>query len=98
MDHLYLHDLPVLPLLCSLSRITTRKYAQRFTDPLLRAFFAGGEMGGLSAIALILSLAWMGLGDAKYVTGGAQAIIRLIEEQLVRLGGGCALEPGWSAS
>jgi phytoene dehydrogenase-like protein len=44
-------------------------------------------MGGLSAIALILSLAWMGSGDAKYVIGGAQAIIRLIEEQLVGLGG-----------
>jgi phytoene dehydrogenase-like protein len=82
-----LRDLPVLPLLRSLSRITARDYAQRFTDPLLRAFFAGGEMGGLSAIALILSLAWMGSGNAKYVTGGAQAIIRPIEEQLVRLGG-----------
>ena len=82
-----LRDLPVLPLLRSLSRTTAREYGQRFTDPLLRAFFAGGEMGGLSAIALILSLAWMGSGDAKYVIGGAQAIIRLIEEQLVGLGG-----------
>jgi phytoene dehydrogenase-like protein len=82
-----LRDLPCLPLLRSLSRITTREYTERFTDPLLRAFFAGGEMGGLSAIALVFSLAWMGSGDAKYVIGGAQAIIRLIEEQLVCLGG-----------
>ena len=82
-----LRDLFVLPLLRSLSRTTARDYGQRFTDPLLRAFFAGGEMGGLSAIALILSLAWMGSGDAKYVLGGAQAIIRLIEEKLVSLGG-----------
>jgi phytoene dehydrogenase-like protein len=82
-----LRDLPVLPLLRSLSRTTAREYGEQFTDALLRAFFAGGEMGGLSAIALILSLAWMGSGDAKYVIGGAQAIIRLIEEQLVCLGG-----------
>ncbi len=82
-----LRDLPVLPLLRSLSRTTAREYGQQFTDPLLRGFFAGGEMGGLTAIALILSLAWMGSGDAKYVIGGAQAIIRLIEEQLVGLGG-----------
>jgi phytoene dehydrogenase-like protein len=82
-----LRDLPSLPLLRSLSRITSREYGQRFTDPLLRTFFAGGEMGGLSVIAFIFSLAWMGSGDAKYVVGGSQAIIRLIEEKLACLGG-----------
>jgi phytoene dehydrogenase-like protein len=82
-----LRDLPVLPLLRSLSRISLRDYGQRFTDPLLKGFFTGGELSGLSAIAIIFSLAWMASGDAKYVVGGSQAIIRLIEENLVRLGG-----------
>jgi len=81
------HDLPGLPLLRSLSRVTAREYGERFTDPFLRAFFMDSEFGGLPAIAMIFSLAWMGSGDAKYVVGGAQAIIRLIEKKLAELGG-----------
>ncbi len=82
-----LRDLPCFPLLRSLSRISLRDYGQRFTDPLLKGFFADGGLGGLQAIAIIISIAWMASGDAKYVIGGAQAIIRLIEEKLVSLGG-----------
>jgi len=82
-----LRDLPTLPLLRSLGRIPLRDYGQRFTDPLLKGFFAGGELSGLSAIAILISLAWMASGEAKYVAGGAQAIIRLIEQNLVHLGG-----------
>ena len=82
-----LRDLPCFPLMRSLSRISLRDYGQRFTDPLLKEFFAGGELSGLSAIAIIISLGWMASGDAKYAIGGAQAIVRLIEENLVRLGG-----------
>ncbi|MGO8756957.1 MAG: phytoene desaturase family protein [Terracidiphilus sp.] len=82
-----LRDLPDLPLLRSLSRLSLRDYGKRFTDPLLRGFFADGEMSGLSAIAIVFSLAWMSTDEAKYVVGGAQAIVRLIEENLARLGG-----------
>jgi phytoene dehydrogenase-like protein len=41
----------------------------------------------MPAVALIISLAWMNAGDAGYCIGGAQAIIRLIEEKIRALGG-----------
>jgi len=82
-----LHNIPCLPLLRELMRLSCREYAERFTDPLLKAAFAGGEMGKLSAIALFFSLAWMDQHDAAYAVGGAQALIRLIEEELASLGG-----------
>ncbi|MGD0155547.1 MAG: NAD(P)/FAD-dependent oxidoreductase [Terracidiphilus sp.] len=82
-----LRDVPCLPQLRSLTRVTSREYGQRFTDPLLRTFFVGGDLAGISAIAILASIAWMDTGDAKYVVGGAQAIIRLIEEKFVSLGG-----------
>jgi phytoene dehydrogenase-like protein len=82
-----LHDLACLPALREVSKITAREYGQRFTDPLIKNFFAGGDVSDLSALALIISLAWMGARDADYVVGGAQAIIRLIEARLASLGG-----------
>jgi len=80
-------DLFCVPALRSASKMTAYEYGQRFTDPLIRSFFAGGEISGLSAIAVIISLAWMGAGDADYAIGGAQSIIRLIESRLLSLGG-----------
>ena len=82
-----LGDIRSLLLLRQLTRTTCREYGQQFTDPLLRAFFAGGEMSGISAMAIVFSIAWMSTDEAKYVVGGAQAIVRLIEENLARLGG-----------
>jgi phytoene dehydrogenase-like protein len=64
-----------------------REYGSRFADPLLKNFFSTGDVGRLSAIAMILSLAWMNTGNAGYCIGGAQAIIRLIEESIAGLGG-----------
>lgn len=80
-------DLPCLPLLRELSRTSCMEYGERFTDPLLKAALGGGEMGELSALALFFSLAWMDQHDAGYAIGGSQALIRLIEEKLLRLGG-----------
>jgi len=82
-----LGELPSLLLMRSLSQVTGGEYGQRFSDPLLRTFFTVGAFNDISAIAPILSIAWMGSGEAKYVVGGAQAIIRPIEERLVSLGG-----------
>jgi phytoene dehydrogenase-like protein len=82
-----LQDAPCLPLLLRLAKISGREYGQKFRDPLLRAFFGEGGTAELSAIALIFSLAWMGARDAGYAIGGSQAIIRLIEEKLIALGG-----------
>ncbi|MDQ0390585.1 phytoene desaturase family protein [Labrys monachus] len=80
--------LPDLPLLWRLSHLSVEDYGRRFSPPLLRAFFFGG--GGaekLSVLALVISLAWMGNRNAGYAIGGSQAIIRLILERFLALGG-----------
>jgi phytoene dehydrogenase-like protein len=82
-----LRDLPIFPLLTKLSKISGAEYADRFSDPLLKGFFANGDIGKMSAIAMVLSLAWMNEGNAGYCIGGSQAIIRLIEETIASLGG-----------
>ena len=80
-------DIPVFPLLGKLGRLSGRQYGSRFSDPLLRSFFSNGDIGKMSAIAMVLSLAWMNIGNAGYCIGGSQAIIRLIEEKIAGLGG-----------
>jgi len=82
-----LRDLPVFPTLSRLSKISGKEYASRFTDPLLKSFFEMGEMGRMSAVAMVISLAWMSTGNAGYCIGGSQALIRLIEEEIRALGG-----------
>ncbi len=82
-----LRDLPVFPLLGRLSKISGKEYGSRFSDPLLRSFFSNGDIGKMSAIAIILSLAWMNAGNAGYCVGGSQAMIRLIEDKIKALGG-----------
>ncbi len=82
-----LHTLPQLPLLHQFSSVTVEEYGRRFKHPLLRSFFAGGDSEKLSAIALVFSLAWMNVRNAGYPIGGSQAVIRLIVENLERLGG-----------
>jgi len=83
----YVHDLPYIPTLLKFSKMTGREYASRFSDPLIRSFFASGEMEQMSAIALVISLAWMNAGNAGYSIGGSQAIIRQIQKKLEELGG-----------
>jgi phytoene dehydrogenase-like protein len=82
-----LRDLPIFPLLGKLSKMSGKEYGTRFSDPLLRSFFSIGDIGKMSAVAMILSLAWMNCGNAGYCIGGAQALIRLIEERIVSLDG-----------
>ena len=82
-----IHALPYLPLLRELSSISIEEYGQRFTHPLLKSFFAGGESARLSALVLILSLVWMSEHNAGYAIGGSQAIIQPIARELTRLGG-----------
>jgi phytoene dehydrogenase-like protein len=82
-----LRDVPIFPLLARLMKISGTEYGSRFSDPLLRAFFSTGDVGRLPAIAMVLSLAWMGAGNAGYCIGGSQAMIRLIEDKIRALGG-----------
>ncbi|MFP5227163.1 MAG: phytoene desaturase family protein [Acidobacteriota bacterium] len=83
----YLRDACCLPTLRRLANISGSDYGKQFTHPLLRSFFGEGEMGELSAIALVISLGWMNRGNAGYAIGGSQALIRLILKKLAALGG-----------
>ena len=87
-----LRDLPVFPLIGKLSKMSGREYGERFSDPLLRSFFASGDIGKMSAVAMVISLAWMHTRNAGYCVGGSQALIRLIEEKIASLGGKIRLE------
>ena len=82
-----LRDLPVFPLLGKLSKISGKEYASRFSDPLLKSFFSNGDIGKMSVIAMVISLAWMNTGNAGYCIGGSQAMIRLITDKIASLGG-----------
>jgi phytoene dehydrogenase-like protein len=82
-----LRMLPDLPLLWRLSHLSVEAYGQRFKHPLLRRFFDGGATGNLSLLALVFSLAWMSGRNAGYAIGGSQALIRLIVDKLILLGG-----------
>jgi phytoene dehydrogenase-like protein len=82
-----LSDAPHLLLFEQLAKMTCAEYGMRFQDPLLRAFFMDGDSERLSALALFFSLAWMHNHDAEYPIGGSQAVIRLIVEKLLSLGG-----------
>ena len=76
-----------LGVLDKFTRMRSKDYGRRFHDPLIRSFFDGGEMGELSAIALVFSLAFMHAGNAAYAIGGSQTLIRGIEQKLAGLGG-----------
>jgi phytoene dehydrogenase-like protein len=82
-----LRALPDLPALRRWAGLSSAQYGRRFSHPLLRSFFGNDEAASLSAVALIFSLAWMSERNAGYAIGGSQAIIRLLVEKLLRLGG-----------
>jgi len=75
-----------MPALQHWSHISLSDYGARFTNPLLRQFFMGGT-AELSALTVILSLAWMNQHDADYPIGGSQAVIAPIAETFRDLGG-----------
>lgn len=81
-----LRTLPYLWMLQQWSRVSAEDYSMRFTHPLLRSFFQG-QMGEMSVLPIILSIAWMSKHDAGYPIGGSQAVIRLIADNLRNLGG-----------
>jgi phytoene dehydrogenase-like protein len=82
-----LRTLRYLPLLRRWSSVSCKEYSEHFTHPPLKGFFGGGELAQLSAVALVFALAWMSKHAAGYAIGGSQAIIRLIADNLLSLGG-----------
>jgi phytoene dehydrogenase-like protein len=79
--------LPHLPAVRHWAAISLKAYGQKFKHPLLRRFFGGAESGNLSAIAIVLTLAWMGRRDAGYPIGGSQAVVQRIAKTFGDLGG-----------
>ena len=74
----------MIPMMAAYSRVkklTMSEYGARFTDPLLRRFFGSG-LNDMSAMAILMSLAWMNNKNAGYPIGGSLALIDLIEENL----------------
>ena len=82
-----LGNLPRLGLVRELSRLSAREYGKRFADPIVRAIFGEGDIGRISSLAILFSLAWMNQKDAGYAIGGSQAIVRAIIDRLIALGG-----------
>lgn len=82
----YLRLLPDFPRLHRFAGMSIAEYGARFRDPLIRAFFDAGESSQMMAITLAFALGWMGTRQAGYPLGGSQAVIRLITENLERLG------------
>jgi phytoene dehydrogenase-like protein len=82
-----LHDLPYLPALHHWSGLTCEAYGERFSHKLLRRFFGDGELARLSALTVVLMMAWLGRNEAGYPIGGSHAIIRGITDNLMKLGG-----------
>lgn len=80
-------NVPHLPLLHELTTMTCEEYGAGFKNPVMRSFFQGEETGRMSAIAVLLSLAWTSEGDCGYPIGGSQAVIRAMVERLLELGG-----------
>ncbi len=82
-----LFNLPHLPLLHELMNKTCREYGEMFKNPVMRSFFRDAETSKMSAITMLLPLAWMTEGDCGYPIGGSQAVIRAMVERLLKLGG-----------
>lgn len=82
----YLRLLPKAARLRRFAGMSVAEYGARFRDPLIRAFFDAGESSQMMAITLAFALGWMGAGLAGYPLGGSRAVIRLIAENLQRLG------------
>ncbi|HVT96233.1 MAG TPA: NAD(P)/FAD-dependent oxidoreductase [Acidobacteriaceae bacterium] len=83
----YLRNVPLVPALRRLTKMSGYEYSKRFRNPLLQSFFGAGEMGQMCALALVFSLAWHNAGEGGYSIGGSQALIHLIEKKLTSLGG-----------
>ena len=95
-DREHAEDLPDLPLLWRLSHVSIEDYGQRFKNALLRAFFCAGATGNLSALALVMSLAWMSSRNAGYAIGGSQAIVRALSNDLSLSAVTCVTGRGWT--
>jgi phytoene dehydrogenase-like protein len=78
--------LPYFVLMGKYKKYTMAQYAERFSNPLLKSFFASA-LSDLSFLAIAFSLAWMTRGNAGYPIGGSLKMIGAIEDRYRELGG-----------
>jgi len=80
--------LPFLPAMIRYSRLSLKKYANRFSDPFLReAFGSLFDLPDFPMIGMLMTLAWMHNRDAGYPIGGSLAFSQAIEQRYLKLGG-----------
>jgi phytoene dehydrogenase-like protein len=80
--------LPLARTAITYSRVTVQDFAARFSDPFLRRAFSDVfYLPDLPMIALVVTLAWMHMGDAGYPIGGSLEFARAIERRYLGLGG-----------
>lgn len=71
-----------------LSRVSTREFSEKFSDPFLREAFRDIlELPDFPTIVLVATLAWMNTRDAGYPVGGSLAFSKTIERRYLDLGG-----------
>jgi len=79
---------PFLRIMSKWKKLTPRDYAQRFSDPFLRAVLPLlGDLPDFPMAALIMVLAWMHRKSAGYPQGGSLSFSRRIERRYLDLGG-----------
>ncbi len=67
-------------------KYTMGQYAERFSNPLLKSFFASA-LSDLSFLAIAFSLAWMTRRNAGYPIGGSLRLIGAVEDSYRKRGG-----------
>jgi phytoene dehydrogenase-like protein len=80
-------SLPYLLTLRPWMKITTREYANRFTNPFLRRAISASVDGDIAMLGTVITLAWLNNGDGAYPMGGSRAVIGAIQKRYECLGG-----------
>ena len=68
-------------------KLTTRDFALRFQNPLLREVWLNLFPEGFAAVGILLTLVWFVQKNAGYVIGGSMGIARSMEKRYYELGG-----------
>ena len=80
--------LPYLGEMRKYAKISTQAFAARFSDPFLRyAMTVAFDLPDFPMLAMLMTLAWMHIGDAGYPAGGSLAFAQAIERRYCDLGG-----------
>lgn len=76
-----------LYLMMRMIRMPMGAYATRFRNPLLRETFSKLWPETMSALGFLMTMGWIGSGNAGYPIGGSLPMARAVEKQYCDLGG-----------